>query len=698
MKKIVFLVGISSVLVWGFSGSLSSAGSSTIDTITATGTTSGSASTTGASGSASGNITFGNYNAGGSESFDVLFNKYSSISNPFNTSNSFDVTDVNKNYLTTKVANKPFKVEIKSKNNYIGIVRVDIIKNPANQQECENNPALNSRYVIMPYMKNVILSDIFPNIIKDAKFRVRYLDKFPKSCVYLMQQNSDINVSKCVTDLKNEKKTYITNCIDKLSANPTPYQVIQCIFNNANSSCSNDDFAIRPDHFGIKVDTTQPIKAGNDFNVTLTAYDYHNNLIKNYDGSVSIKGLSALLDYVDANTSKGAITGKLSFADNKHSFVNGEANLTLRYSEVGDLNLTVKETNDTNTYAYVDRNDTALNQLLITPASTLITFIPDHFDINATYHNFKNSDFTYVSNDLNMSSVLDVNITAENEQNQTTKNYNNKCYAKNFDINISHSIPSELNESTTIILYKYENGSEHNVSLNSDINFNLAKSYFTTDHNGTANLKFKINFKRNPAIPVNEFNFTIKDINITDEDDINGTKNLDKNATFRYGRIDVQNVSGYSRELNTTYQYEYWTNNGWIINKNHNSSIFGDVNETNSYHPFIDMDVNHNIKDGKEDTNLSTTHAIPYSTKIHLAIPSWLWYNPLAENYKAPSSTNQNCLTHPCEIVIFNKVGMGWGGIGQNNVKYSEANRTAEINASIKNIKSNKAEVKKINW
>jgi len=36
-------------------------------------------------------------------------------------------------------------------------------------------------------------------------------------------------------------------------------------------------------------------------------------LIKNYDGSVSIKGLSALLDYVDANTSKGAITGRFKF-------------------------------------------------------------------------------------------------------------------------------------------------------------------------------------------------------------------------------------------------------------------------------------------------------------------------------------------------------------------------------------------------
>ncbi len=455
---------------------------------------------------------------------------------------------------------------------------------------------------------------------------------------------------------------------------------------------SSDNFAIRPDKFIITNIPKEKIKAGKEFNLTIKALDYKGNPTKDYNETLTLKGNSSpSLEYNDTNFSKGCITGILN--GKNLQFKNGEVNVTLNYSEAGELNITIKEINGSE-FAKVDKNDDTNSQLFIIPASIQLKFIPDHFNIFANYYNFNHSQFTYISNDLNMSSILDINITAQNEQNKTTKNYNSKCYAKDSDLNISYgSVPSKL----TKILVK-ENNNETNITIPNTINLKFTKDIFTTDHNGSADLNLKINFKRNPRVLINEFNFTVKDINVSDKDDVMGSDALDKNATFRYGRIDVQNIGGYSKELNTTYKYEYWTNDGWIVNKEHNSSIFGDVNESKSYHPFVTMDVNHTIKSGKENISLSTTHAIPYSTKIHLAIPSWLWYNPLAESYKNPSATNQNCLTHPCESVTFNKISIGWGGIGKDNVKSSETNRTAEINASLKKVKANKSEVKKLNW
>jgi hypothetical protein len=92
-----------------------------------------------------------------------------------------------------------------------------------------------------------------------------------------------------------------------------------------------------------------------------------------------------------------------------------------------------------------------------------------------------------------------------------------------------------------------------------------------------------------------------------------------------------------------------------------------------------------------------TTHALPYSAKVHLSIPSWLWYHPLATKYEDPSSSNLNCLTHPCVKLTFLKSGKGWAGIGRNSVKYNEKNVTVETNLS-KETNISKEGVKKLNW
>ena len=675
-----------------------------------------------------------NYNKG-----NVIFGVFNVVEPTFNSST--DPIDENNslNQIYTKIVNKQFPIKViklkddnQTLENYTGVVRLDLINKPANQNECNNNVALSKNLVIFNNQSSEIKNLTYNKANKDVSFRVRYFDfTFPQSCINLandiynnagsgtlttdsrtcvsdlktVTENSSYNIASCMSNVLTQSvSTWKSININNIK-NVTKSKVIslmECIFGNAKSVCSRDDFAIRPYKYKILSINNKKLTAGKDINLTIKALDYNGNLINNFN----FANAPVEINVTDAI---GCKTGDFTPKQSSVNFINGEANLTFNYKDVGDLNATIKEYKNGNEYAAVDENDSVNssgikesdNILLIGEGnSTISRFYPDHFSLDGTtYQNFKNSNFTYISSDLNMSSVLDVNITAKNADGGITYNYNNKCYAKNFDINISYgNTPSKIK---TILAEV--NNNEKNITIPKLIDFNLSKNYFSTDDNGSAVFKIYVNFEKNYTTPVNEFNFTIKDINITDEDDINGTNNLDQNATFRYGRIDVQNVSGYSNELNTTYQYEYWSNDGWVVNKEHNSTDFGDINISKSYHPNINMSIlsqnGKNILEGKEKIKISTSHAIPYSAKIHLSIPSWLWYHPLAKPYKDPNGgSNLDCLTHPCMNVNFQKESSGWGGIGTGNEAYKETNRTSDINASLKKINVNKSTLKKINW
>ncbi|WP_457560488.1 DUF6701 domain-containing protein [Caminibacter sp.] len=481
-------------------------------------------------------------------------------------------------------------------------------------------------------------------------------------------------------------------------------QCMKCIFDvlrensgKVNYVCSRDNFAVRPYKYEI-TNILPSYKAGDDINLTIKAVDFNGNPTLDYNETLNIRGNSPDIAYNE--TKSGCRTGTLTGSNLR--FTNGIAHITLHYNEVGDLNLTIKEVNGSE-FANVDSDDTPWNQRVIEENSTVLHILPYKFDVTGNYGNFNGGAFTYMSNDLNMSSVLNLTIRAVNKNNGTTQNYNKNCYAQNLDINISHTIPLDSNIQN--ILYKEENEtSEHNISKSSLIIFNnLSKNYFTTDHNGSAVLKVEINFPKNYRLPVNEFNLTVNDVNVSDVNGTFGNKSLNQSTTFRYGSVFVNNISGYdSNELNLSTKYMYFKNNTWVQNIDHNSSVFGEINLTKTYKPSnITITVlpqsTKNIYEGIEKFKISTTHVLPYSAKIHFSIPSWLWYHPLALNYKDPSPTNLNCLTHPCIKVTFLKSGKGWAGVGRNTGKYTEKNITVETNVSIETNVS-KQGVKKLNW
>jgi len=581
----------------------------------------------------------------------------------------FDAWDENRNILdrniTTKIVNKKFNLIIASINPDNNATEIVINKN------CK-------------YRLYDMDNDI--NLTSWREFNATKATKKDYFIITKAVKNVRIQFKFC--QKRNEYPIVIvplSKCNDTSTSSDYEFNI---------STFSSDNFAIRPYKFKI-LPNTDLKKAGNEFNLKVEVVDFNNKIINNFNDNVyySIENVKDL---------KGCNAGKLSPLNGSLNFVNGEANLALKYEEVGDINITMGE-ESSNEFAEVDRDDSNDTLRLIENDTNISTnFIPDHFDIAARYSNYNGGNFTYISNDLSMSSELNITVTAKNKQNITTKNYNKACYAKNTDLNISYTQNGNIN---TLLLTKLVANTEKrdkNLSINGlIIEKNLSKNIFNTDNNGSANIKIYINFKKNYSNPINKFNMVINDINISDINGTFGNKNVGENGLFEYGKIDVKNVATIDKnEINSTIYYEYWdSNKGWVINADHNST-YGDINKSKSLiSPSGISEFNlDDIKNGEENVTIKTNHALPYSTKIHLSIPSWLWYHPLAKEYKDPSSSNLDCLTHPCMRVEFREENKGWGGIGNKSSKYSETNRTVEINATNSKIKANKKQVEKLNW
>jgi hypothetical protein len=149
-----------------------------------------------------------------------------------------------------------------------------------------------------------------------------------------------------------------------------------------------------------------------------------------------------------------------------------------------------------------------------------------------------------------MVAALSMDIVAQTEDNLTTNNYNDQCYAEAMtSFKLGYLIKNEIASSSnpgmlTNILYRWyddstpvhdKNGSE---SLGPVLDMTApTAAVFNTDHNGTAKLTVQLNFDRNYTDPVNPFIFTVTDINVTDEDSItdnNDTMSMD--AHYLYAR------------------------------------------------------------------------------------------------------------------------------------------------------------------
>ena len=451
---------------------------------------------------------------------------------------------------------------------------------------------------------------------------------------------------------------------------------INATTNDVNESNSSDDYAVRPKYFLFAAPPTG-IKAGRDFNITLYAKDATSSNTLDYTNiSVNIRGSSVDLEYNE--TKAGCKTGTLVKVS-EENFSDGVAQMKLRYDETGELNLTLQEVNGSE-FAKVDRDDTNDSTRLIEASWTTLRVIPHHFKVNATLQDFDtDTNFTYLSRDLNMSARIDINITAQNEQNKTTENFIKECYASDVNISLSHT-PVQR-EALHSLLYILNDANDTNRSFSIEKNASIEIEYnetnFSTanklvDQNGTTVLRLYINFDRNQSAPVSPFELNITDINVTNGDATSeGYEDIEGNATFYYGRVYVKDLSTEQTKDNTTAIVLFYDDNlsdgvgatldanetliDWYVMKKHKDKD-GNISQAIPKSGFelgsqnlTNLTVTTSFEDGNGTYKIDIANDINNPVKsayIHIDIPSWLWYSYSGVDYSFENSSD--CTQHPC--------------------------------------------------
>ena len=414
---------------------------------------------------------------------------------------------------------------------------------------------------------------------------------------------------------------------------------------------SSDRFAVRPKTFAI---SSSNAIAGSDFNLTFTAPNFGLTASSDYNETV---GNSFDVTYAEHNAS--CISGIFNTPINSGwSFSNGSKKLTTRYNEVGIIDINISDTAKAcnSKFARIDCDDadvsgfyTAVNDLSIGTAQTQIAIKLHHFDLNATLLNANSGAFTYLSNDLNMSSMLNLKVTAQNEQNGTTLNYDKNCYAKATTLNLPHSIvPAPL---TTVLYHENLSSSDGNISKSIPISLPFAKTIFTQ---GIAPLNLLINFDRNRSAPLNPFDFNISNATLTDSDAVIGTATPQGSATFVYGRARAYDIKTDQSTAPSPIELEIYSRTPtgyvsgmpqnvlyWYRNTNHGLTSQGSVLHGGFNAGVTDPNINASSTPSNGVQNIYVTSSTHQT--VHLDINPWLWYSPTYDY-----DYNGDCTKHPC--------------------------------------------------
>ncbi len=430
-----------------------------------------------------------------------------------------------------------------------------------------------------------------PEAIKEARFSISYLDlqglysETGQECIKdMLNEDGTLNtstgnlagLSQCVNSVDQYRTAYgeaaYNRCFgdngdpclsdnggyscggdptadDCVNYNPTYDNSLGCLMCTLNlmPDCSSDNFAIRPDKFDANLNSATVIKAKEPTNLTFNAFNYDGSTPTNlysesqntsFDVTLSIADPSAVCDYSIFDLTPDVV------------YENGTVTDDYTFDHVGYVTMKIAEIPGSE-YAIVDANDTLDEDRYITPWEQNVSITPDHFDINMTYYDAnyeKNSDknFTYLSDNFDMMSKLELNITAKDFVNNKTPNYDGECAAQDINLTVTHSaVPSPLTEFVTRLQAKYVTALpvDKNISVANNIVFNTAdakvlpKEFFLS---GDGFIELLLNFNRKTNQPLNPFKFTVNDVQITDA---NGTTTLtspetiNEDATFFYARV-----------------------------------------------------------------------------------------------------------------------------------------------------------------
>ncbi|MDM5271234.1 hypothetical protein PGH07_03510 [Sulfurovum sp. zt1-1] len=536
-----------------------------------------------------------------------------------------------------------------------------------------------------------------------------------------------------------------------------------CTF-NIQPSCTTDNFAIRPDRMEIGMtdpDAPDLLRSAKPYSLSLTAkypvdgiypngssiptstvvsgytvqsHNYNSDLDSDViryfkNGLPDTAGVLAGTSDVNITQLAFMVGGLSSLSPFGPTTTPGmpDESVSVKYTDVGTIELNIYDKE----WAAIDNDDTPMD-CNTSHAHTYIctydqvTFIPDSFKVdNIVLRNHRDSNFTYLSNDLNMSAPTDVTISAINADGDVTQNFRQgSLFYENpvrVDLNVTEWNPALSN-----------NHPLDNDLVIHDIPTEQLLGFGGDDANGTHNItwdesntsqRLLFNYARDNNQPVNPFRVPESDVNISVASTYtsttgntaiitgNGVENDDRNATFYYGRAkssqDFYDVEGtvattpitmlvYCDQFPTctffpnTIQLTGQTDlSNWWLSLDHNVTL-GDGNITLENPPTValgsgtatvdtDVNIDTNAQDGTiqvvrtDSGSVSVTFDILLDVSTPTSTNSWVIYN--ADSPILPPD--------PFYKVRFTGES-GWAGIG-------ETGHVLDINAST-------TKTKRLNW
>lgn len=508
-----------------------------------------------------------------------------------------------------------------------------------------------------------------------------------------------INSSKTILPSKYSNKLGCLACIlDQLSQ----------------ATCSEDHFAIRPEKFNLdSTGTNYPdlLRAGEDYNLTITATDYATNIpTQDYNQPSSNLSTSGLTKWENVPAViNNSLNGAASLGDfnitNGISSVNGISGevASFSYTDVGLITLKVQDMN----WSAIDSDDTAgdcseTGRYICGDRN--VTLIPHHFSFvnpTITNNNANPGTFTYIAN-LNpadsttfaMSARINTRIEARNKDDAITQNfktgesfYENAISVNMSLVNATYGDANTTNIATNVLGFGLDN---------SDIN---GTRTITWNESNTSKV-LRFNFPRDVNNTLNPFDINGSDLNMTILsvytgtapagtasiiDDDSGKATAGGSSTMIYGRTHAPRQR-YTGTTGTAFIYyesfcfatdsigtvcnKALLPNGlnstrtndlrWYVNGLHSVTNDGNVitiNERGTNNA-VTEDVPARVINSRTEAKLDYdgTFGFPYKTTMENSASSWLIYN------EHDASATKNKFS-----VEFDKVGGSWSGAHETN-------------------------------
>ncbi len=448
-----------------------------------------------------------------------------------------------------------------------------------------------------------------------------------------------------------------------------------------NRTIATDNFAVRPLKFSIEYNTTA-FYAGLPFHIDLNATDFNNANTKNY---AEIRNTSFVFDINDSNIScQSGVLGNLA-----NQFSDGNISFDTNYSDIGDINFTLKEVeNCTNKFAWVDCDDKNISgyynsqtDLKIEEKSSSIIVSPYQFAIvDYDFQRNNPDDFWRYISDLNDSNItLFLRVQAQNKGAESVHKFDSRCYAQEVFMNIKLIATSQEGNVSYCKIVNNIKTTEHNKTL-SDLNLSeiIHRQDFTDSKSSL--VVYALNVYRQRDIAINPLDINVTDINTSYPSDIHvqniGLRPENNGSTFYYGRVKTKDIITNQQSVQHSMEVEIYDTNesdsyhdnfhqnslNWYHMQNDNYTIITELipqkyfsynEDENESHVILTPSNSLQIQGGdiyfdigNNWLSLSTNTAY-----IHVKIPKYLWMN----SYEDYNDSNQSdCASHPCFKYVYN--------------------------------------------